>query len=104
MLDYFGDKYITEVSCGFSHSVVLVDPSHVYVTGCGVSGQLGLGDDLNKYYFTLNEALKGKYTEKIISGFHQTWFLLDYDDPYVSEYEDPSILMSQSGFEADIQE
>lgn len=104
ILDYFGDKYITDISCGFAHSVVLVDPSHVYVTGQGKHGQLGLENQSNKHYFTLNDALKGKYTEKIISGHSHTWFLLDYDDPYISEYQDPSLLLSQSGFEADTQE
>lgn len=41
MIDYLGDKYVTEVSCGWSHSVILIDPSYLYSTGCGMFGETG---------------------------------------------------------------
>lgn len=36
--------------------------------------------------------MKGKVVDKIFCGENQTWFILDYDDPYLSMEDGPSTL------------
>lgn len=44
----FGDKIITQISCGINHSLVLTEDGEVYSWGFNEDGQLGVGDFLKR--------------------------------------------------------
>jgi alpha-tubulin suppressor-like RCC1 family protein len=48
------------VACGWNHTIIIVNPNNVYVTGMGKHGQLGLGDLEKRMTFTFLDALAGK--------------------------------------------
>lgn len=44
---------ITEVECGHYHAVIRMADGSILVSGYNASGQLGLGDEKNRGYWTL---------------------------------------------------
>ena len=86
------NKFVRKVACGWNHTVALVNPHHVYATGHGELGQLGITGLKNKRQFELVEALKGKNVADIFAGGSHSWFLMDDEGPNVENYEEPSEL------------
>lgn len=64
----FKDNFIQEIACGSFHIAALSSKSEVYTWGKGKSGQLGHGDNKNRYTPTLVEALKNKQVKEIACG------------------------------------
>ena len=87
-------KKIAAIAAGWNHSMVLTTDSHVYVSGHGLQGALGLGDTESRRQFTLVEALCGKRVGRIFAGGGHSWAVLDYVAPIVEDYQPPSPLRS----------
>lgn len=62
------DNFIEEIACGSFHIAALSSKSEVYTWGKGKSGQLGHGDNKDRYIPTLVEALKNKQVKEIACG------------------------------------
>jgi alpha-tubulin suppressor-like RCC1 family protein len=74
-------KHIDRVACGWHHTIALVAPCYVYVTGLSKFGELGLGDVDFKRGFTLIESLVPKTIQNIFAGGYHSWFLFDESKP-----------------------
>lgn len=70
-------KYVEQVSCGWNHTIALVNPNHVYVTGLGKYGQLGLGDLEKRMEFTHIEFFEDRNISYVFAGGHHSWFLVN---------------------------
>ena len=86
------NKLVTQVVCGQNHTIALVNPYHIYVTGMGKHGQLGLGDLEKRMSFVHVGSLAGKNISKIFAGGHHSWFLIDSENPILHNYEPPTPL------------
>ncbi|KAM9674291.1 E3 ubiquitin-protein ligase MYCBP2 isoform 11-T12 [Dama dama] len=66
-----------QVSCGFHHSVVLMENGDVYTFGYGQHGQLGHGDVNSRGCPTLVQALPGPSTQVTAGSNHTAALLMD---------------------------
>ncbi|XP_071405894.1 E3 ubiquitin-protein ligase MYCBP2 isoform X14 [Pithys albifrons albifrons] len=66
-----------QVSCGFHHSVVLMENGDVYTFGYGQHGQLGHGDVNSRGCPTLVQALPGPSTQVTAGSNHTVILLMD---------------------------
>ncbi|XP_069614194.1 E3 ubiquitin-protein ligase MYCBP2 isoform X15 [Ranitomeya imitator] len=66
-----------QVSCGFHHSVVLMENGDVYTFGYGQHGQLGHGDVSCRGCPTLVQALPGPSTQVAAGSNHSAVLLMD---------------------------
>ncbi|XP_051563854.1 E3 ubiquitin-protein ligase MYCBP2 isoform X5 [Myxocyprinus asiaticus] len=66
-----------QVSCGFHHSVVLMENGDVYTFGYGQHGQLGHGDVNSRGSPTLVQALSGSSTQVTAGSNHTAVLLMD---------------------------
>ncbi|KAK7168691.1 hypothetical protein R3I93_004867 [Phoxinus phoxinus] len=66
-----------QVSCGFHHSVVLMENGDVYTFGYGQHGQLGHGDVNSRGSPTLVQALPGPSTQVTAGSNHTAVLLMD---------------------------
>ncbi|XP_043928839.1 E3 ubiquitin-protein ligase MYCBP2 [Protopterus annectens] len=66
-----------QVSCGFHHSVVLMETGDVYTFGYGQHGQLGHGDVNSRASPTLVQALPGPSIQVAAGSNHTAVLLLD---------------------------
>uniref|UniRef100_A0A671LHM8 E3 ubiquitin-protein ligase MYCBP2 n=1 Tax=Sinocyclocheilus anshuiensis TaxID=1608454 RepID=A0A671LHM8_9TELE len=66
-----------QVSCGFHHSVVLMENGDVYTFGYGQHGQLGHGDVNSRGSPTLVQALPGPSTQVMAGSNHTAVLLMD---------------------------
>ncbi|XP_054065883.1 E3 ubiquitin-protein ligase MYCBP2 isoform X15 [Rissa tridactyla] len=66
-----------QVSCGFHHSVVLMESGDVYTFGYGQHGQLGHGDVNSRGCPTLVQALPGPSTQVTAGSNHTAILLMD---------------------------
>ncbi|XP_063160584.1 E3 ubiquitin-protein ligase MYCBP2 isoform X9 [Candoia aspera] len=66
-----------QVSCGFHHSVVLMENGDVYTFGYGQHGQLGHGDVNSRGCPTLVQALPGPSTQVTAGSNHTAVLLMD---------------------------
>uniref|UniRef100_A0A8C2APB2 E3 ubiquitin-protein ligase MYCBP2 n=1 Tax=Cyprinus carpio TaxID=7962 RepID=A0A8C2APB2_CYPCA len=66
-----------QVSCGFHHSVVLMENGDVYTFGYGQHGQLGHGDVNSRGSPTLVQALPGPSTQVTAGSNHTAVLLVD---------------------------
>uniref|UniRef100_A0A8C6XHK3 RCR-type E3 ubiquitin transferase n=1 Tax=Naja naja TaxID=35670 RepID=A0A8C6XHK3_NAJNA len=73
------DLRAIQVSCGFHHSVVLMENGDVYTFGYGQHGQLGHGDVNSRYVScpTLVQALPGPSTQVSAGSNHTAVLLMD---------------------------
>ena len=67
-----------------------MNPNHVYVTGLGKYGQLGLGDLEKRMEFTHVEFFEDRNISYVFGGGHHSWFLVNSENPRVEMYEPPS--------------
>ncbi|KDO29794.1 hypothetical protein SPRG_04908 [Saprolegnia parasitica CBS 223.65] len=56
----------SSIVCGGDQSFIISQFHHVYVAGCNLAGQLGLGDMVTRRHFTLNPHLQ--HTERLAAG------------------------------------
>uniref|UniRef100_A0A8C2YGI1 E3 ubiquitin-protein ligase MYCBP2 n=1 Tax=Coturnix japonica TaxID=93934 RepID=A0A8C2YGI1_COTJA len=66
-----------QVSCGFHHSVILMENGDVYTFGYGQHGQLGHGDVNSRGCPTLVQALPGPSTQVTAGSNHTAILLMD---------------------------
>ncbi|XP_039221610.1 E3 ubiquitin-protein ligase MYCBP2 isoform X15 [Crotalus tigris] len=71
------DLRAIQVSCGFHHSVVLMENGDVYTFGYGQHGQLGHGDVNSRGCPTLVQALPGPSTQVSAGSNHTAVLLMD---------------------------
>ncbi|XP_026561082.1 E3 ubiquitin-protein ligase MYCBP2 isoform X5 [Pseudonaja textilis] len=71
------DLRAVQVSCGFHHSVVLMENGDVYTFGYGQHGQLGHGDVNSRGCPTLVQALPGPSTQVSAGSNHTAVLLMD---------------------------
>lgn len=72
----------------------MINPNHVYTTGMGKHGQLGLGDLEGRMSFTHVKYFKDKNVSEIFAGGHHSWFMIDKENPIIENYEPPSPVAS----------
>lgn len=72
--------------------MALINPYHVYVTGMGKHGQLGLGDLEKRMSFVHLKSLAGKNISRVFAGGHHSWFVIDQENPIIDNYQPPSPL------------
>lgn len=66
-------QHVSQVSCGDFHTAcVIVNPTHVYAWGLGLSGRLGHGDETNCHVPTLIETLAGVHVTCVACGGHHS--------------------------------
>ena len=93
LIHNMSNKFVIKLACGWNHTIALVSPSYVYVTGLGQYGQLGLRDLELRRQFNFVDALSTKNISSIFAGGHHSWFLVDVEHPGLSDYEIPSPLL-----------
>lgn len=93
MVYNISNKGITQIACGWNHTLVFVEPYYVYAAGLSKYGELGLKDFEMRRSFTLIEGLAGKNVVEIFAGGYHSWFLFQYDEPDI-DYEPPSPLLT----------
>ncbi|KAM6446158.1 E3 ubiquitin-protein ligase MYCBP2 isoform 3-T4 [Liasis olivaceus] len=71
------DLRAVQISCGFHHSVVLMENGDVYTFGYGQHGQLGHGDVNSRGCPTLVQALPGPSTQVTAGSNHTAVLLMD---------------------------
>ncbi len=97
LVENISNKFVIKVSCGWNHTIALVSPNDVYSTGINKYGQLGVSDLKIRHEFTLISSLGGKRVNNIFAGGHHSWFLIDYKNPDLSDYEIPSPPLETTG-------
>jgi len=66
-------QHVSQVSCGDFHTAcVILNPTHVYAWGLGLSGRLGHGDEANCHVPTLIETLAGVHVTCVACGGHHS--------------------------------
>jgi len=75
-------RRVSQVACGFAHSVALCDSFEVLVWGSGFKGKLGLGDDQNRLTPTSVPVLKRKKVAHIACGSFHTVVATETGDVY----------------------
>ncbi len=93
MVFNISNKGITQIVCGWNHTLIFVEPYYVYAAGLSKYGELGLRDFEMRRSFTLIEDLAGKNVVEIFAGGYHSWFLFQYDEPDI-DYEPPSPLLT----------
>lgn len=84
------NKFISDIAAGWSHSLVLTKEGHLYATGCGKWGALGMVNSENKKTFTYIEEtkyfnIKINNMDGIHAGGHHSLIVLDQDNEYINE-------------------
>lgn len=70
--------HVSQVSCGDFHTAcVLLNPTHVYAWGLGLSGRLGHGDEADRCVPTLVEALSVNHVTFVACGGHHSATISD---------------------------
>lgn len=88
MVTYLENHYVQQVACGFNHTVILVDPYHIYACGQNKYGELGIGNLETQMVFTHVGSIKGKNVVGIVAGGSHSFFLIDFDEPDILNYEE----------------
>ena len=86
------NKNIIEIAAGWSHSLVLTDSGYVYSAGCGKFGELGLGENKNKYNYTWIRKLGTMNIKHIFAGGHHSWCIIDDKFPLKEKLIEPEPL------------
>ena len=86
------NKTIIEIGAGWSHSLVLTDEGNIYSSGCGKFGELGLGDNKNRYNYTWIRKLGSLNVKHIFAGGHHSWCLIDEKFPLKDRFIEPEPL------------
>lgn len=76
-IDFFNNMEIISVSCGFYYTFVLTKNNGIYCMGMNSKGQLGLGDDNNRYNPTKINFFNLKTIKIISCGRVHTMILTD---------------------------
>lgn len=102
LVSYMTSRTVVDIGCGSFHSVVLIDPYHVFTTGFNKYGQLGLGHTNDRSVFSFVDRLRHRNVSAIFAGDNHSWFLLNHDEPYIDDYEMPEPwVFSQRSIEDD---
>ena len=86
------NKNIIEIAAGWSHSLVLNDDGYVYSAGCGKFGELGLGDNKNRYNYSWIRKLGTMNIKHIYAGGHHSWCVIDDKFPLKEKFIEPEPL------------
>ena len=86
------NKNVIEIASGWSHSLVLTDEGNVYCAGCGKFGELGLGENKNRYNYTWIRKLGNMNVKHIFAGGHHSWCLIDDKSPLKERFIEPEPL------------
>ena len=86
------NKNIIEIAAGWSHSLVLTDDGFVYAAGCGKFGELGLGENTNRYNYTWIRKLGSMNIKHIFAGGHHSWCIIDDKYPLKEKLIEPEPL------------
>ena len=92
LVNSLSNKNIIEIQAGWSHSLVLTDDGFVYSSGCGKFGELGLGDTLNKYNYSLIRKLRYLNVNHIFAGGHHSWCTINDTSPVRAKFVEPEPL------------
>ena len=86
------NKNIIEIAAGWSHSLVLIDDGYVYSAGCGKFGELGLGENKNRYNYTWVRKLGTMNVKHIYAGGHHSLCIIDDKFPLKEKFIEPEPL------------
>ena len=86
------NKNVLEIAAGWSHTLVLTDENNVYAAGCGKFGELGLGEDTNRYNYTWLRKLGDMNIKHIFAGGHHSWCIVDDKNPLKDKFVEPEPL------------
>ena len=86
------NKNIIEIAAGWSHSLVLTDDGFAYAAGCGKFGELGLGENRNRYNYTWIRKLGTMNIKNIFAGGHHSWCIIDDKYPLKEKLIEPEPL------------
>ena len=92
LVQSLSNKNVIEIDAGWSHSIVLTDERNVYVTGCGKFGELGLGENKNRYNYTWLRKLGPMNVKHIFAGGHHSWCIIDDKYPLKERFIEPEPL------------
>lgn len=72
-VDALVGQHVVQVSCGDFHTAcVILNPTHVYTWGLGLSGRLGHGDEMDCHLPTPVEALSSIHVTSVACGGHHS--------------------------------
>ena len=92
LVQSLSNKNVIEIGAGWSHTLVLTDGGFVYSAGCGKFGELGLGENKNKYNYTWIKKLGNMNVKHIFAGGHHSWCILDDRNPLKVKFVEPEPL------------
>jgi hypothetical protein len=70
----------------------LTDDGFVYAAGCGKFGELGLGENTNRYNYTWIRKLGSMNIKHIFAGGHHSWCIIDDKYPLKEKLIEPEPL------------
>ena len=92
LVNSLSNKNIIEIAAGWSHSLALTDSGFVYSAGCGKFGELGLGENTNRYNYTWIRKLGTMNIKHIFAGGHHSWCIIDDKYPLKEKLIEPEPL------------
>ena len=92
LVQSLSNKNVIEIDAGWSHTLVLTNERNVYAAGCGKFGELGLGDNKNKYNYTWIKKLGPMNVKHIFAGGHHSWCIIDNKCPLKERFVEPEPL------------
>jgi alpha-tubulin suppressor-like RCC1 family protein len=79
---------VVAIAAGAYHTFILTESGQVFAAGWNNHGQFGLGDTLNRYYFTLVPLLEGIRVVSIAVGGSHTFILTERRQVFVAGWND----------------
>ena len=84
---------VSQIACGWSHTMILTSLGYLYVTGCNVFGELGTGDKNGRENFVFLKEVSKLNINKIFCGGHHSWVSINAEKPIKDHFTMPQPLM-----------
>ena len=92
LVQSLSNKKVIEIAAGWSHTIILTNEKNVYITGCGKFGELGIGENTNRYKYVWLKSLGIMNVKHIFAGGHHSWCIIDEKIPTKNELIEPEPL------------
>lgn len=84
---------VSQVSCGWSHTMIITSLGYVYITGCNAFGELGVGDKISRENFVFLKEVSKLNVCKIFCGGHHSWVSINPNKPIKENFQMPQPLV-----------
>lgn len=80
-IEFFEQHNITisQISCGYAHTIALTDDDRIFVWGGNTNGQLGLGDTNTRFEPTLSPFFQNRRVKGLACGYLHSLVWSEYN-------------------------